>query len=72
MATRQSDGFFFVVVQSRHEDKKNPTGHNKVNVTHCVFVCASQRERERGEKKEKVFSFVYRENYGYVASISLA
>lgn len=53
VATRQSNGFF--VVQSRHRGK-NPAGHSKVNVTHCMLVCASQREREKKKISSHLFT----------------
>lgn len=68
MATRQSNGFF--VVQSRHEGEKknNRTQQGECHSLRvCVRLCASASQ---GEKE--ILSFVYKENYGCVASISLA
>lgn len=54
VATRQSNGFFFVVVQSRHQvgvGKKKTAGHSKVNVTHKpVCVCISKTGKKRNQQ----------------------
>lgn len=65
----EEDGLmdFLLLLCSQDIRKRISTGHRKVNVSHCVCVWTSQRE-----ERESFFSFVYKKNYGCVASVSLA
>lgn len=73
--TRRSNSFLLLLMLCSQDTMQkiyiftSSRTHSKVSVSHCALVRISLQRG--GEAKESI-SFVYKENYGAVASISLA